>query len=195
MQNKINQRLTKNVKAIIIFAVAYISFSGFFYTFNHRYLNFYFPIVETALDFIYPEHYDFHKAKFKSNNKIITCKIEIKKDVIKDGQPYIAVYDFISKTDAYIFSIFPVLIFSLLFAWKDLSVTVRIASLIIAVPVIFIITLLDLSSSIMSAKINMMPQDINWYLNRIFHNGGRQVSALLIAWIAILISCWGFNKK
>jgi hypothetical protein len=195
LQDKINQPLTKNVKAIIIFAAAYISFSGIFYTFNHQYLNFYFPIVETALDFIYPESYDFYKAKLKSNHKIITCKIEFKKDVIKDGQPYIAVYNFTSEADAYIFSIFPVLIFSLLLAWKDLSVTIRIASFMIAIPVIFIITLLDLSSSIMSAKINMMPQDINWYLNRIFHNGGRQITALLIAWISILISRWGFDKK
>ena len=172
----------------------YISLSGFFYTFNHRYLNLYFPVVETTLDFIYPESYDFYKAKLSSNHKIITCKIKVKKDVIKDGQPYIAVYSFRSEIRAYVFSIFPVLIFSLLLAWKDLSATIRIVSFIIVIPVIFIITLLDLSSSIMIQKINMMPQDISWYLNKIFENGGRQVAALLIAWMSILISCWGFKK-
>ena len=194
MPDNMAKPIKKSRNAILVFILAYILLSLSFHMFNQPYARLFFPLAELMLDTTYPDNFEFFRIKYDPNLGRLNLNIKWTRNVIRDGRPDIEVYNIQSGSEVGFICIFPIVAFSLILSWMGISLKTRLTAFFVSLPFLLAVTVLDISYSVMNLRfqsISSIWQDLNWFLSRVFANGGRQVAGFLIAWAAVGIAGWG----
>lgn len=153
------------------------------------------PILTTTLEIIYPDYYQFSPARFSEKNRIVKCKMTIDGEVMQNGKPVKAQIQGGGSIQASFISLYPAIAMALLICWPGLSRKIRWMAAFGISLLIFCITVIDLSLTMMSSieaslHFNLTDQNIRTFIIQFINNGGRQFTAIIVAWSSISFARW-----
>ncbi len=186
------------IKIIVVFLVSYLSLSGLFYFITPQYARIYLPFIKNMLNEIYPEYFQFSSVQIGKNGRTIKCETILKGEVIKDGRPVRAEIKGKHSLQISFIALSPAIALSFIICWPNVSWKIRTFSLIVVTQLIFCITILDLSFTLMSSietqlSFGSAAQDFRKFIIKFLNNGGRQFISIIIAWASILVARWGVD--
>lgn len=187
MEKPVKQN-TVNIRAFFIRLIpACILFIALFYIIGPFYIKKIMPIIAFEIEFLHPEYtvidYDIDKIRHLN---YLRYTINVNKSEGSRGKGDVIRL----KAQASVLCVAPIIMFSLLLSLPGLSIRQRFKTMIISLPLIVVITGLDLPLIFIS-KIesyysdNALANSIRSLLNHLLNNGGRQFLAIVAFLIAI----------
>ena len=103
-----------------------------------------------------------------------------------------------ARVKFFFIALYPAIVFSLIICRPNLPWKIRTTACLIASLLVFCITVIDLSFTIMASieailAFDNLVQDFRKFIIQFFNNGGRQFCAIIIAWISTLLAHWVFE--
>jgi len=168
---------------------AYVILSLFFYFFGPLYSRMFLPVIPSPIKLIHPE-YQIDSVSLDQEEKLIECNISVLGDIIGNygfKQAKIQIKTSIHQSTLYIY---PILFFSLQFAWPAINKRERLLAILLGLPFLFLAVMVDIPLTLISEMenklvIDSIGQKFRLFMIYFFNNGGRQFVALLVVLLSI----------